>query len=86
MVLLVASSSIDSGIGCWDLHTGAEQLRYKSCASPPNGLVCVGEKFLACSQLRDAAATAGSVLYWSWCKVLVIVTNFNSLFLNTLLN
>ncbi|KAG6591385.1 Protein ROOT INITIATION DEFECTIVE 3, partial [Cucurbita argyrosperma subsp. sororia] len=68
MVLLVASSSIDLGIGCWDLHTGAEQLRYKSCASPAHGLVCVGERFLACSLLRDPASTAGSVLYWSQCK------------------
>ncbi|XP_038898957.1 protein ROOT INITIATION DEFECTIVE 3 [Benincasa hispida] len=76
MVLVVASSSIDSGIGCWDLHTGAEQLRYKSCASPAHGLVCVGERFLACSQLRDPAATAGSVLYWSWCKPQVEVKSF----------
>ena len=45
--------------GSWDLQTGAEQLRYKSCASPSDGLVCVGERFLTCSQLRDSSANSG---------------------------
>lgn len=61
----MASSSVEAGIACWDLNTGAELLRYKSCASPPHGLVCVGERFLASSQLRDST---GSVKYWAWSK------------------
>lgn len=69
MDVVIASSSIDGGIGCWDLQTGAEQLRYKTCASPPHGLVSVGRRFLASSQLRDPSATSGHVLYWSWSKV-----------------
>ncbi|KAL5558834.1 hypothetical protein UlMin_035045 [Ulmus minor] len=68
MEVVVASSSVDAGVGCWDLNTGAEQLRYKSCASPPHGLVCVGNRFLASSQHRDTSASTGSVLYWSWSK------------------
>ncbi|XWS14714.1 hypothetical protein CRYUN_Cryun35bG0032400 [Craigia yunnanensis] len=68
MNLVIASSSIDGGIGCWDLQTGAEQLRYKTCASPPNGLASIGSRFLACSQLRDPSATSGYILYWSWSK------------------
>lgn len=66
MEVVVASSSVEAGIACWDLNTGAELLRYKSCASPPHGLVCVGERFLASSQLRDST---GSVKYWAWSKV-----------------
>ncbi|OMO74731.1 hypothetical protein COLO4_26530 [Corchorus olitorius] len=69
MDLVIASSSIDGGIGCWDLQTGVEQLRYKTCASPSHGLVTVGGRFLASSQLRDPSATSGHVLYWSWSKV-----------------
>lgn len=71
MELLIASSSVaDAGIGCWDLESGAEQLRYKSCASPPHGLACVGQRFLASSQLREQpSASSGSILYWSWSKV-----------------
>lgn len=72
----MASSSLDAGIGCWDLQTGAEQLRYKSCASPPHGLVCVGQRFLASSQLRDPSASSGSILYWSWSKPQVEVKSF----------
>lgn len=71
MELVIASSSIDdAGIGCWDLQSGAEQLRYKSCASPPHGLACIGGRFLASSQLRQPSSSSGSVHYWSWSKVL----------------
>ncbi|XWS24226.1 hypothetical protein CRYUN_Cryun28dG0082700 [Craigia yunnanensis] len=76
MNFVIASSSIDGGIGCWDLQTGAEQLRYKTCASPPHGLASVGSRFLACSQLRDPSATSGHVLYWSWSKPQAQVKSF----------
>ncbi len=69
MEVVVASSSVDAGIGCWELQTGAEQHRYKPCASPPHGLVCVGQRFLASSQLSEPSASSGSILYWSWSKV-----------------
>ncbi|KAM1133978.1 hypothetical protein ACFX19_043867 [Malus domestica] len=54
--------SIEAGIGRWDLCTGAEQLRYKLCASPPHGLICAGERFLASSQLRKSSSSSGFVL------------------------
>lgn len=74
--IVVASSSIDGGIGCWDLQTGAEQLRYKSCASPSHGLAAVGNRFIASSQLRDPSASSGSIFYWSWSKPQVEVKSF----------
>ncbi|PON94206.1 Guanine nucleotide-binding protein, beta subunit [Trema orientale] len=76
MEVLLASSSVDGGISCWDLNTGAERLHYKSCASPVHGLVCVGQRFIASSQLRDAKASSGSVFYWSWHKPQVEVKSF----------
>ncbi|KAF7816232.1 protein ROOT INITIATION DEFECTIVE 3 [Senna tora] len=76
MEVVLAASSVDSGIGCWDLQTGAEQLRYKSCASTPHGLICVGGRFLASSQLRDSSASSGFVFYWSWSKPQVEVKSF----------
>ncbi|KAJ1435393.1 WD40/YVTN repeat-like-containing domain superfamily [Sesbania bispinosa] len=76
MEVVLASSSVDGGIGCWDLKTGAEQLRYKSCSSPSHGLVSVGAHFLASSQLRDPSASSGSVFYWSWSKPQVEVKSF----------
>ncbi|XP_010541231.1 PREDICTED: protein ROOT INITIATION DEFECTIVE 3-like, partial [Tarenaya hassleriana] len=75
-VLVVASSSVDGGIGCWDLRTGKEQLSYKSCASPAHGLTAVGQRFLAASQLRSASASSGSIFYWSWTKPQVEVKSF----------
>ncbi|XAR61901.1 hypothetical protein NMG60_11016447 [Bertholletia excelsa] len=74
--LVIASSPIDAGIGCWDLHSGAEHLRFRSCISPPHGLVSVGGRFLASSQLREPSASSGSVLYWSWNKPHVEVKSF----------
>ncbi|KAF8377549.1 hypothetical protein HHK36_030931 [Tetracentron sinense] len=76
MEVVIASSSLDAGIGCWDLHSGAEQLRYRSCLSPPHGLACVGGHFLASSQLRDSSSSSGSVLFWSWNKPQVEVKSF----------
>ncbi|XP_020211750.1 protein ROOT INITIATION DEFECTIVE 3 [Cajanus cajan] len=76
MEVVLASSSVDGGIGCWDLHTGAEQLRYKSCSSPSHGLVAVGPRFIASSQIREPPAAPGSVLFWSWSKPQVEVKSF----------
>ncbi|XP_010263521.1 PREDICTED: protein ROOT INITIATION DEFECTIVE 3-like [Nelumbo nucifera] len=76
MEVVIASSPVDAGIGCWDLHSGAEQLRYRSCTSTPHGLACVGQRFLASSQLRDSSSSSGSILYWSWSKPQVEVKSF----------
>ncbi|KAE8661595.1 Basic helix-loop-helix DNA-binding superfamily protein [Hibiscus syriacus] len=73
MNVVIASSSIDDDIGYWDLQTGAEQLRYKTCASPPHGLASIDSRFLACSQLHDPS---GHVLYWSWSKPQAQVKSF----------
>ncbi|KAL2329772.1 hypothetical protein Fmac_017353 [Flemingia macrophylla] len=74
MEVVLASSSVDGGIGCWDLHTGVEQLRYKSCSSPSHGLVAVGPRFIASSQIRNASP--GHVLFWSWSKPQAEVKSF----------
>ncbi|KAK7340711.1 hypothetical protein VNO77_21421 [Canavalia gladiata] len=77
MEVVLASTSVDGGtIGCWDLHTGAEHLRYKSCSSPSHGLLPVGSRFIASSQLRESSASSGSVLFWSWSKSQVEVKSF----------
>ncbi|XP_054819626.1 protein ROOT INITIATION DEFECTIVE 3 isoform X2 [Prosopis cineraria] len=76
MEVVLAASSVDAGIGCWDLQSGAEQLRYKTCASAPHGLINVGSRFLASSQIRDSSATSGLVLYWSWSKPQVEAKSF----------
>ncbi|KAK1267987.1 hypothetical protein QJS04_geneDACA013874 [Acorus gramineus] len=73
-VVVVSSSVAEVGIGCWDLRTGAEGLRHKSCASTPRGLCSVGRKFLASSQLRPSSS--GSVLFWSWDKPQAEVKSF----------
>ncbi|XP_058756704.1 protein ROOT INITIATION DEFECTIVE 3-like [Vicia villosa] len=78
VVVLASSSDASGGIGCWDLHTGTEQIRYKSLSSPGHGLVSVGDRFLASSQLRDASTSSGSVFFWSWSKPQVEVKSFPS--------
>ncbi|XP_057974115.1 protein ROOT INITIATION DEFECTIVE 3 [Malania oleifera] len=86
MEVVIASSSIDAGISCWDLHTGVEQLRYRSCASPPHGLLCIAQRFLASSQLRDSPSSSGSILYWSWHKPQVGVKSFPAEAINPLVS
>ncbi|KAF2607023.1 hypothetical protein F2Q68_00043366 [Brassica cretica] len=75
-ISVIGSSSIDSGIGSWDLKTGTEQLRFKQCASPAHGLTAVGDKFLAASQLRNASGSYGSIFFWSWNKPQAEVKSF----------
>ncbi|KAL0360840.1 UNVERIFIED_CONTAM: protein ROOT INITIATION defective [Sesamum radiatum] len=76
--VVIASSPTDAGISCWDLHSGAEHLRYKSCASPSHGLTSVAGCFLASSQIRESksSSSSGSILYWSWSKPQVEVRSF----------
>ncbi|XP_042504555.1 protein ROOT INITIATION DEFECTIVE 3-like isoform X2 [Macadamia integrifolia] len=76
MEVVIASSPVDAGISCWDLNSGTEHLRHRTCASAPHGLTCVGRRFLASSQLRDSSLSSGSILYWSWNKPQVEVKSF----------
>ncbi|URD73798.1 WD repeat-containing protein 18-like [Musa troglodytarum] len=58
---------VDAGIGCWDLRSGSEQLRYRSCSSAPHGLLSIAGRFLASSQLRDSPSSASSpIFFWSF--------------------
>ncbi|CAM8878311.1 unnamed protein product [Rhodiola kirilowii] len=78
--VIIASSPVYDGISCWELSTGEEILRYRGCASPPHGLICVGQRFLASSQLRNPNSNSGSgsVLYWSWTKPQAEVRSFTA--------
>lgn len=71
--VILASSPIDAGISCWKLSTGEELLRHKGCASPSHGLICVAQRFIVSSQIRDNPSSSGSVLYWSWNKVVTLL-------------
>lgn len=68
--VVMVSSPVDAGITCWGLRSGKEHLRHRSCTSPPHGLVSIGGRFLASSQLRNSpSSSTASILYWSWNKV-----------------
>ncbi|GAA0153410.1 hypothetical protein LIER_11655 [Lithospermum erythrorhizon] len=82
--IVLASSPTDAGISCWDLHSGAEHLRHRTCSATPHGLVSVANNFLASSQLRDSKNAAGSIFYWSWNKPQVEVKSFPSEVINPL--
>ncbi|KAL3514483.1 hypothetical protein ACH5RR_027200 [Cinchona calisaya] len=85
--LVVASSPTDAGISCWDLRSGAEHLRFRSCSSSPRGLTSVAGRFLASSQLRDSkSSSSGSILYWSWNKPQPEVKSFPAEPINALVS
>lgn len=73
----MASSKLDAGISCFDIETGAEQLRLKSCASPPHGLISLSERFFVSSQVRESSSSSsGSILHWSRDKPVADVKSF----------
>ncbi|EPS65018.1 hypothetical protein M569_09761, partial [Genlisea aurea] len=75
--VVIASSPTDAGVSCWDINTGNEFLRCKNCASTSHGLVSVGGRFLASSQIRENKSSSyGSIFYWSWNKPQVEVKSF----------
>lgn len=75
MEVVLTSSSAEEGVGCFELDSGAEHLRHKSCASPSHGLVSLGH-VIASSEIRKPSAASGSLLYWSWSKPSVEVKSF----------
>ncbi|KNA03376.1 hypothetical protein SOVF_209790 isoform B [Spinacia oleracea] len=65
---------VNGGVGRFDLDVIPEKYckegtpsSYKTCLSPPHGLISVGGRFLASSQLRESS-TSGLIHYWSWNK------------------
>ncbi|KAK4786531.1 hypothetical protein SAY86_010364 [Trapa natans] len=76
MEVVLASSSANGGISCWDLLTGTEQLLHKSCASSPHGLTCIGQSLIASSQYSPPSSASGSICYWSWDRPQVEVKSF----------
>ncbi|KAJ0985016.1 hypothetical protein J5N97_003372 [Dioscorea zingiberensis] len=76
--LVLATSSVDAGIACWDLSSGAERLRHRPCASSPGGFIAVGRgRFLAASQLPDhSSSTSAPIFFFSWDKPQVEVRSF----------
>ncbi|KAI3465344.1 hypothetical protein Pfo_022007 [Paulownia fortunei] len=54
--VVLASYPTDAGVSCWDLHTGAEHLRYKSCASPRHGL--------ASGTYIAGGGVSGNISFW----------------------
>ncbi|CAH1423241.1 unnamed protein product [Lactuca virosa] len=73
--VVITSSSIEAGIDCWDLCSGAEYICYRSCASPPHDLPQVEVKSfpvetinpLACN--NDGSYIIGRGVFWSYLLV-----------------
>lgn len=65
--LVLAASSTDAGVAAWDLRTGAEAIRHRTCASRPRALTVVAGRFLAASQAP--AGNSAPIHYYHWDKV-----------------
>ncbi|CAI9115788.1 OLC1v1016782C3 [Oldenlandia corymbosa var. corymbosa] len=67
-------ASINAGISCWDLRSGAAQhAHFRSASSTPaHGLTSIdfadGNRVIAATHVREAKKSSGSVLYWTWNK------------------
>ncbi|KAL4196119.1 hypothetical protein AMTRI_Chr04g181740 [Amborella trichopoda] len=65
--VVVVTSPLDSGISSFELGSGSEGLRLRSCTAHRHGLTCLGTHFLASSQIQNS--NSGAIFYWSWNKV-----------------
>uniref|UniRef100_A0A0E0EAD1 Uncharacterized protein n=1 Tax=Oryza meridionalis TaxID=40149 RepID=A0A0E0EAD1_9ORYZ len=72
--LVLAVSSTDAGVAAWDLRTGAEAIRHRTCASRPGALTVVAGRFLAASQAP--AGNSAPIHYYHWDKPQVAVKSF----------
>uniref|UniRef100_A0A0E0HZE9 Uncharacterized protein n=2 Tax=Oryza TaxID=4527 RepID=A0A0E0HZE9_ORYNI len=72
--LVLAASSTDAGVAAWDLRTGAEAIRHRTCASRPRALTVVAGRFLAASQAP--AGNSAPIHYYHWDKPQVAVKSF----------
>ncbi|RZC45672.1 hypothetical protein C5167_038619 [Papaver somniferum] len=77
--VIMASSILDAGISCFDIEIGAEQLRFKSCASTPHGLISLCKRFFVSTQVHEFSSySSGYILYWLWTKAVTDVKIFPS--------
>ncbi|XP_021681000.2 protein ROOT INITIATION DEFECTIVE 3 [Hevea brasiliensis] len=62
---LVACSdrSMGTGIAIWDIRTGDPLLHIPTCASPPHGLLCLGNQFLVASQVNKHGSVGGGAIF-----------------------
>ncbi|XP_021634654.1 protein ROOT INITIATION DEFECTIVE 3 isoform X2 [Manihot esculenta] len=68
---LVACSdrSMGTGIAIWDIRTGDRLLHIPTCASPPHGLLCLGNQFLVASQVNKHGSVGGGAIFtWPFNK------------------
>ncbi|XP_040381642.1 protein ROOT INITIATION DEFECTIVE 3-like isoform X2 [Oryza brachyantha] len=72
--LVLAASSADAGVAAWDLRTGAEAIRHRTCASRPRSLAVVADRFLAAAQAP--AGNSAPIHYYHWDKPQVAVKSF----------
>ncbi|KAG8046915.1 hypothetical protein GUJ93_ZPchr0008g13701 [Zizania palustris] len=72
--LVLAASSADAGVAAWDLRTGAEAIRHRTCASRPRALTVVAGRFLAAAQAP--AGSSAPIHYYHWDRPQVAVKSF----------
>ncbi|ERM93812.1 protein ROOT INITIATION DEFECTIVE 3 isoform X2 [Amborella trichopoda] len=72
--VVVVTSPLDSGISSFELGSGSEGLRLRSCTAHRHGLTCLGTHFLASSQIQNS--NSGAIFYWSWNKPQPVIKSF----------
>ncbi|KAJ6826824.1 protein ROOT INITIATION DEFECTIVE 3 isoform X1 [Iris pallida] len=73
-VVMASSSSLDSGIGSWELRSGSERTRYRSSATPPRSLLSLPRRNLLLSS--SSSNNNNQILFWSLDRPQVEVRSF----------
>eukprot|EP01018_Ginkgo_biloba_P032905 Gb_28841 [translate_table: standard] len=69
-LVVCSDNNLTTGITIWDISTGEELFHRPTCASPRQGLVCLGHQFLIAAQVQKPGSYSGGAIFiWALNKV-----------------
>ncbi|KAF8399922.1 hypothetical protein HHK36_015792 [Tetracentron sinense] len=76
-LVVCSDKSMGAGITVWDMDTGDHLFHIPTCASPPHGLLCLRNQFLAASQVhKHGSFGGGSIFIWPLNKPQALLRSY----------
>lgn len=70
-LVVCSDKNMGTGITIWALETGNHLLHIPTCASSPQGLLCLRSQFLVASQIHKHGSVGGGAIFiWPLNKVI----------------
>ncbi|KAF6144630.1 hypothetical protein GIB67_006122 [Kingdonia uniflora] len=76
-LVVCSDKSLGAGITIWDMEKGEQLLHIPTCASPPHGLILLGDHFIVASQVhKHGSFGGGAVFIWPLNKPQVPIRSY----------